>query len=422
MIYDIIILGGGIAGLNTAYQIIKERPSCKILLLEKEGQLGGRIHTYKDRHMTVEAGASRFHSGQKRILGLIKELGLHSNLVKIDSGFMYVSNSSPESHRDKNNMTEIIRQIKNESKHVTPEKMRNQSFIDFANTVLPKDAVEFIKNSFGYYTELVSMNAYDALYLMTEHLYGKNQFYVLSGGLSQLIDALVKKLMDTTNAVTILKRRTVSNIDYIITTDTIEISCEGIEKKYYGKILVSALPKQVVEKIPAFRQLRPVLSKIVCGPLCRIYSKYPLDDEGKPWFENLPKMTMANKLRIVIPVNTDKGILMSSYSDNKFAKYWKQLHDKDDDNKSVNQKLTQLLQETTMRTVDEPIITHVFYWDCGVGYWGVGADSAQIAKDIANPFSKPIFICGEHFSEKNQQWVEGALETSDTVVRKIMSL
>lgn len=133
-------------------------------------------------------------------------------------------------------------------------------------------------------------------------------------------------------------------------------------------------------------------------------------------------MTMANKLRIVIPVNTDKGILMSSYSDNKFAKYWKQLHDKDDDNKSVNQKLTQLLQETTMRTVDEPIITHVFYWDCGVGYWGVGADSAQIAKDIANPFSKPIFICGEHFSEKNQQWVEGALETSDTVVRKIMSL
>lgn len=265
MIYDIIILGGGIAGLNTAYQIIKERPSCKILLLEKEGQLGGRIHTYKDRHMTVEAGASRFHSGQKRILGLIKELGLHSNLVKIDSGFMYVSNSSPESHRDKNNMTEIIRQIKNESKHVTPEKMRNQSFIDFANTVLPKDAVEFIKNSFGYYTELVSMNAYDALYLMTEHLYGKNQFYVLSGGLSQLIDALVKKLMDTTNAVTILKRRTVSNIDYIITTDTIEISCEGIEKNIMEKYWFPLYQNRWLKKSPHFDNCVPFSRKSSAG-------------------------------------------------------------------------------------------------------------------------------------------------------------
>jgi len=421
MIYDIIILGGGIAGINTAYQMIKERPSCKILLLEKEGQLGGRIHTYKDRHMTVEAGASRFHSGQKRILGLIKELGLHSNLVKIDSGFTYVSSTSHGDKTDKNSLTDIIRQIKNESKHVTPEKMRNQSFIDFANTVLTEDAVEFIKNSFGYYTELVSMNAYDALYLMTEHLYGKNQFYVLKGGLSQLIDALVKKLTNA-DTVTILKHRTVSNMNYIITNDVIEISCEGIEKKYYGKILVSALPKQVVEKIPAFRSLRPLLSKIVCGPLCRIYSKYPVNDEGNPWFANLPKITTDNKLRIVIPVNTENGILMSSYSDNKFAKYWRQLHDRDDDNKSVNQKLAQLLRETTQRHVPEPIITHVFYWDCGVGYWGIGANSGEIAKTIEAPFSQPIFICGEHFSEKNQQWIEGALETSDNVVRKIMSL
>jgi len=27
-----------------------------------------------------------------------------------------------------------------------------------------------------------------------------------------------------------------------------------------------------------------------------------------------------------------------------------------------------------------------------------------------------LFICGEHFSDKNQQWMEGALETSQKVL------
>ncbi|BDD03631.1 L-2-hydroxyglutarate oxidase [Aureibacter tunicatorum] len=39
MIYDIIIVGGGIVGLATAYNLQKEKPSLKILVLEKESEL-----------------------------------------------------------------------------------------------------------------------------------------------------------------------------------------------------------------------------------------------------------------------------------------------------------------------------------------------------------------------------------------------
>ena len=40
MVYDIIVIGGGIIGLSTSYQIIKDFPGKKILVLEKESSVG----------------------------------------------------------------------------------------------------------------------------------------------------------------------------------------------------------------------------------------------------------------------------------------------------------------------------------------------------------------------------------------------
>jgi len=446
MIHDVIILGGGIAGLYTAYQILHKTPSCKILILEKETVLGGRIHSYKDRYMSVEAGAGRFHSGQKLILQLIRELGFGSKIIDIKSDFTYIpagggvdGDGDSDRYDSTRNTGAFIRQLKMASKKVSSKKLREMSFLDFAGSVLPNSDVEYIKDSFGYYTELVSMNAHDALYLMTEHLSGKHQFHVLSGGLSQVVDALEKKLGAYVNT-TILKRRVVETIrchawnstDNMTgaTVDKFEISCLGIERKYYGKKIVCALPKQVIEKIPIFRPLRNILEKIVCGPLCRIYSKFPLDNSGKPWFQDLSKITTNNNLRMIIPADTSTGVLMSSYTDNKFAKYWKKLYDRDCRNmgasvvnhyRAVNHQLVKLLRETTGKNVPEPISTKVFYWDCGVGYWGVGANSSEISRFILKPFEHDLFICGEHFSEKNQQWMEGALETSQKIVEKIFS-
>lgn len=39
MIYDVIIVGGGIVGISTAYQILNQKPNLKILILEKESTI-----------------------------------------------------------------------------------------------------------------------------------------------------------------------------------------------------------------------------------------------------------------------------------------------------------------------------------------------------------------------------------------------
>lgn len=54
MIYDVIIVGGGIVGLATAYQILNSKPNLKILILEKENSIA--------RHQTGN-NSGVIHSG-----------------------------------------------------------------------------------------------------------------------------------------------------------------------------------------------------------------------------------------------------------------------------------------------------------------------------------------------------------------------
>ncbi|MBC6368052.1 L-2-hydroxyglutarate oxidase [Algoriphagus sp. AK58] len=54
MIYDIVIVGGGIVGLATGYKILKSRPDLKVAILEKENQLA--------KHQTAN-NSGVIHSG-----------------------------------------------------------------------------------------------------------------------------------------------------------------------------------------------------------------------------------------------------------------------------------------------------------------------------------------------------------------------
>ena len=52
--YDIIISGGGISGLYCAYKLLLNNPYYKILLIEKNNYLGGRIKTFKKKARTMK--------------------------------------------------------------------------------------------------------------------------------------------------------------------------------------------------------------------------------------------------------------------------------------------------------------------------------------------------------------------------------
>ena len=68
-IYDIIVIGGGISGINSALKLSKNK---KVLLLDERSYWGGRIITkYQPRY---EIGAARFSNKHKLLNKLIKRV------------------------------------------------------------------------------------------------------------------------------------------------------------------------------------------------------------------------------------------------------------------------------------------------------------------------------------------------------------
>lgn len=412
---DLVIVGGGIAGLYAAYQHIKQNPRLKITILERNRQLGGRIDTFHGKHYTVEAGAGRFHNNQVLVMKLIHELGLDDKLVPISGFDHYMTNGKLYSTKP---IQKIIKRIIQSSKR-EPDAgvvLKNTVFLDYAKTVITKDEAALLYDSFGYSSELTDMNAFDAIVLMEEHFNPTNQYYVLAGGLSQLVEKIVDKLK-ANGRVKMLTRHRVNDIEYVEghghigTARKFKITCDNLKRPYYANKCICAVPKETLLKLRIFSPLYPMLNLIKTLPLCRIYGQFPVDDHG-PWFKDLPKITTNNHLRIVIPIDESTGTMMISYTDNKFARYWKNIMNVDgvDEVARLHQKL---LQKTTHMQIPVPEHIEIFYWEHGVAYFAPGFDSSVMPSQIMKPYiGVPLYVCGENYSAKNNQWIEGALEGS----------
>jgi hypothetical protein len=265
------------------------------------------------------------------------------------------------------------------------------------------------------------MNAHDAIVLMG-NLSPTNQFYVLSGGLSQITHGLLSFIRRKKYNVQIFTGKKVNNIKWNSMGGGIGgsfvIKGEGSKGgafTMYCKKCVCAVTARTLEKWKIMKPFYHMLSKIKCSPLCRIYCKFDTNVEGGVWFKDLDKITTNNELRMIIPYDVKNGVIMISYTDNIFAEFWLNLKNKQGI-RGVNRKLIALIKETLGLDIPYPIHTKICYWNCGVGYWGVGANSNEISNAIIKPFDYDLYVCWEHFSEKNQQWMEGALDTSRRVL------
>jgi monoamine oxidase len=458
MFYDFIIVGGGISGLYLAYKIHLLYPYKKIVLIEKERSLGGRVYTYYDSKMTVEMGAGRFSLHHIHLISLIMELGFYGKMVNIGSNVSAYVDANGSGIMENSGLyvkgSGIVQRVIDAGKKEKMEVLIKQSFIQFASSILNKAEVQYIKDSFGYYSELVMMNAFDAIRLLDE-FHPSNDFYSLRGGLSQIIREMERRIgmgrrrgtRKNTNSkasVRIMRHTKVMDIvplfgemggsgfevvlqgkmtrsrGVAVAVGTgVDVGTEVIR----GKTCICALPKQAIAHMGIFANTKTnvprLLKGIECGSLCRIYSIFDKGSNGKVWFHDYSKFTTNNELRMVIPIDVDAGILMTSYSDNKYADYWNDLY-KEKGVREVNKRLQELMKNSLGIDIPIPKHTRVFYWKCGVGYWGIGANSEMISKQIQKPFdSMNLFICGEHYSATHQQWMEGALETAHQVLRRI---
>ena len=108
---------------------------------------------------------------------------------------------------------------------------------------------------------------------------------------------------------------------------------------------------------------------------------------------------------------------MSSYTDLDNAVMWFNLYKKSE--KKMEDKLINELSKIYNMKIPRPKFNKVYHWQNGVSHWLPGYNVEKVKSKIVKPFaSENLYIAGENYSSY-QGWMEGALETSDAVLKKI---
>ena len=466
--YDYIIVGAGISGLYTAYELCKKYPTAKICILEATQYIGGRLHSIKYDGLIMDGGGARFNTDQHRIISLIKEVGLWDKVVPIEGDTTYkpvyksLSKSKLESISSLEHLfptiDEFIIYIKKyiKEKHIKREELINTTIIDFAVKYFSKEYPEiktYLIDIYPYYSELAILNAVEGINLFSNEFSKKTKYYVLNGGLEQLAETIYNKLLELKKLnkcnIDIYKERPLLEISeglslknrqtgHVLKTDYQDIknestesteSDQSIDGKLIANKLILTIPKNKLLQIKIsmnsvkngndrIDKLFTNINSVQNEPLYRIYARYPLDKKThKVWFDGMKKIVTNLPIKYIIPINYKKGVIMISYTDSKFAKYWvKQVADGTFED-TLNKQLKELFPDITIPKAKW--FKHC-PWISGAGYWKKGYDRKKIMLDMIESLGhrKNLYICGENYSS-HQAWVEGSLETSNMVLDKI---
>lgn len=87
---DVLVIGGGIAGLATAYFLRRERPDLRVEVVESSGQVGGKISGATVAGIAVDTGPDAFLARVPGAVELATSLGFADELVAPATGTAYV--------------------------------------------------------------------------------------------------------------------------------------------------------------------------------------------------------------------------------------------------------------------------------------------------------------------------------------------
>ncbi len=429
--YDIIIIGGGISGIYTMYNLKKKYPKLKVLLLEKDNRFGGRIYTYfekiNNKTYKMDLGAGRLGFHHKKIMNLLEDLKLKHEIIPITNTQNYIeynkkTNNVINKSKEKQFISDLLFKFFNSSKianlsHSLLKKLNlNQLFSKFFSRHMCKT----IENTFEYKCKLKYFNADDAVYYF-KHDYNKySKFFVLKNGLHIMIDGMLNKIKTNKNYI-FKKNMDVKKINYDLERNLYNINYNSKNSKHsvYSKFVICALPRKDLIKFdilsPYMRELNTI-NEIAKMRIFEIYDTKTTD----AWFKDLPKLSTNEELQFIIPIDPKSGLIMSSYNENLSTNqnYWLNLYNKSkkDFKNTLNQKLNNIFSIFNI-VVPQSIYVKLHYWSMGVAAWKTNVDSKYISQKIINLIPN-FYICGENYSNY-QAWCEGALQTSEEVTNRI---
>ena len=407
MIYDTIIIGGGLSGINLANKIFYSNKNNNFLLFESRNYLGGRVKTIYGKNYHYESGGARFNINHKNLIQLLKENGISK--YKIPSDWKNINFNYKPKDIKYNNVNELVTDLINKGEKKSRKFLIQHTLYSLCKEILGEKYAKYLAVNHPYYSEIFVTNALDALQSVKIDLREDKQFYIVQDGLSNLIHKMSQDFKNKINLSSTLKKIEYNDSNYLC-----YIEKKDKIKTFCCKNLVLAIDSCGLKKINYLSKIKPLLNSVSCLPLLRIYQKY--DTKNKLWFQDLGKIVTDNKIRYIIPVNYNEGIIMISYTDGKYSNYWKKKIDDGILEETLQIQLHRMFPE---KEIPKPIWTKSYYWKLGACYWKPNYKSEEMINKISKPFkNENLYICSSNYSNR-QAWMEGALESSNKIYKML---
>ena len=396
MYYDIIIVGAGLAGLYSAYNIKKMNPHLSFLILERDQKkwVGGRIGTdeFYGEKIVVGAGIGR-EKKDKLLVQLLKEL--HIPTKKCDIKMHFASTVS--------NPVDVVKIIQYLKKEYESYKTKPSiTFSQFAKEKLGESLYKSFTISAGY-TDYENEDVFDTLYYygMDDNHPGWKSLII---DWSELVDKLCKNIgwdhIRTKHNVDKIQEKKIQGHSSIFEVTT-------VQKQIYTctKVIIAGNINTIHKLLPGFS----IYNQIHGQPFLRVYAKvgHASDVILRKY---IPSQTIVpGPLHKLIPIGN--GVYMIAYTDNAGALALKN----NITNTSENRIFFARLLEQSLGIASGSIsLTAIksYYWPVGTHYYSPlkgYATRKEFIEKAQHPMHN-MFVVGEMVS-LNQGWTEGALES-----------
>ena len=397
--YDVIIVGSGIAGLYSAYNIKQMSSKTSFMVLEKYKKqwIGGRLNNEEFYGTTVVTGAGIGRKEKDYLLvELLDKMGVKYSDFDINMNYIVKKRVA---------IGPIVKELRQEYRRQSEPVT---TFRHFAKGYLGATLYNDFITNVGY-TDYEDEDAYQTLYK-----YGMDDNSAGWTGLSIPWHQLIQKLVHTIGSQNV---RASNNVESIVKVQDkpclFELTTEKGVKYYCGKVIIATTITGIHKLLPQYK----IYNQIKPQPFLRLYAKFP-KASALIMRQLVPTYTIVSgPLQKIIPMSLDKGVYMIAYSDNKNALL---LKDHLENNAKNRDFFCDLLEKTLGIPTNTLQITALlnFYWPVGTHYY-TPLDH-KFRREFIDKAQHPMpnmLVVGEVVAE-NQGWTEGALDSVKKVLTK----
>jgi len=404
---DIIIIGSGMAGLFSAYNIKKISPQTSFLILEKYKKqwIGGRTSNemFYGAEVVTGAGVGR-KDKDKLLIKLMDEIGV--KYKPYESSINYSQIFTPI------DIVKIIRSLKNEyNKH--PE-LHHKTFKDFFIRVLGEKLYKTFIVSSGY-TDYENADLYETIYNygMDDNKGGWTGLHIPWKNMVDRLYHIIGKnhFRFSNNVIEIKKIKEKPCLFQIKTEEGTIYNC--------NKVIVATTITGIQKIVPGASSKNSLYQQIKGQPFLRLYAKF-----NKESTEIMKKYVTSytivpGPLQKIIPIDVNKGVYMIAYSDNTNALLQKKYLENTIENRNL---YCDLVEDSLGIPKGKLKILAIkdYYWPIGTHYYEPLRGPFKTRNEFVYKAQHPengMLVVGEVVS-RDQGWTEGALESVKSVLDK----